>query len=96
LIHLYYKQTFSKNNSVLTIVYNTRVWNQQCEKCLCFGDKSIKLAKLDGIAKFFGRRLLEKADLIPAKEYDDINEYDRQRKLLEEAKGHKQNLCEAC
>ena len=79
MIHLYYKQTFSKNNSVLTIVYNTRVWNQQCEKCFCFGDKFIKLAKLDGIAKNFGKRLLEKAGVIPAPEYDDINEDERQR-----------------
>ena len=79
MIHLYYKLTFSKNNSVLTIVYNTRVWNQQCKKCLCFGDKFVTSARLDGIAKFFGKRLLEKAELIPAPEYDDINEDERQR-----------------
>jgi hypothetical protein len=64
---------------VLTIFYNTRVWNQQCEKCLCFGDKSVTSARLDGIAKIFGKRLLEKAGVIPAPEYDDINEDERQR-----------------
>ena len=75
MIHLYYKLNFSKNNSVLTIVYNTRVWSQQCRKCLCFGDKSITLANLDKIAKFFGKRLLEKASvIIPNPEYDDSNE----------------------
>jgi hypothetical protein len=79
LIHLYYTLTFSKKNSELSIKYNTRVWNQQCAECRCFGDKSVKLAKLDKIARFFGRRLLEKADVIPAPVYDAIDEDERQR-----------------
>jgi hypothetical protein len=34
--------------------------------------------------------------VIPAPVYDKVDEDERRRKLLEEAKNHKFNLCEAC
>ncbi len=95
LIHLYYTSKYNSGKTELTIEYNTRVWNQQCEKCKCFGDKSAKKDKLDGIAEFFGKRILEEERLIARPEPTKMTE-GYKKHIREENSDHKRHLCEAC